>query len=181
MSRTCGRQIALVVEHVVDVGPEQPEAGGAAGLKHERGNPEASAGVLRGGEGGVEDEARQPRCPLLCEERRERVADVARGLHGGVQGEELGDAAVVRRGRHGLRDDVRHGDEGDPGRVARGVRRVERRVEDGDGEPPRVQRAGEVQHRAEVALERQWAQHDASAAGWSWSWSWSWTVPSGHC
>jgi hypothetical protein len=33
-------------------------------------------------------------------------------------------------------------------------------VEDGDGEPPRVQRAGELQHRADVALERQRKQRD---------------------
>jgi hypothetical protein len=59
--------------------------------------------------------------------------------------------------------------------VARGVRRVERRVEDGDGEPPRVERAGELQHRADVALERQREQNDASAEGRR-----CWTAPSGH-
>jgi len=69
-----------------------------------------------------------------------------------VEAEDLGDA--VGGGRHGLQDGVRHVDEGEP-RVARGVRRVERRVKDRDGEPPRVERAGQLQHRADVALERQ--------------------------
>ena len=68
-----------------------------------------------------------------------------------VEAEDLG---------HGLRDGVRHVDEGEP-RVARGVRRVERRVKDRDGEPPRVERAGQLQHRADVALERQREQHHA--------------------
>ena len=47
-----------MVEHVV--GPEQAEARGAAGVQHERGQAEAGGGLLRGGEGGVEDQARQP-------------------------------------------------------------------------------------------------------------------------
>ena len=45
--------------------------------------------------------------------------------------------------------------------MPRGVRGVEGRVEDGDGKPPRVERAGELQHRVDVALERQRKQRDA--------------------
>lgn len=48
---TCRWQIALVVEHVV--GSEQAEAGGAAGVQHERGQPNAGGSLMRGGEGGV--------------------------------------------------------------------------------------------------------------------------------
>lgn len=40
-------------------------------------------------------------------------------------------------------------------------RRVEGRVEDSDGEPLRVEHACELQHRADVPLERQGEQRDA--------------------
>ena len=45
------------------------------------------------------------------------------------------------------------------------AQRVEARVEDGDGEPPRVERAGQVHHRVDVALERQWEHQRAAAPG----------------
>ena len=119
-----------------------------ASVEHERGQAEGGGGLLGGGEGGVEDQARQPGLPLRRRrrrhERRERGADAPGGLHGGVEGKDLGDAV----GAGGLRDGVGHRDEGEA-RVVSGVRRIERRVEDGDGEPPRAERAGQLQHRAE--------------------------------
>ena len=136
-----------------------------AGVEHECGQAEGGGGLLGGGEGGVEDQAHQPGLPLRrrrSHERRERGADAPGGLHGGVEGKDLGDA-VGAGGAGGLRDGVGHRDEGEA-RVARGVRRVERRVEDGDCEPPRAERAGQLQHRADVALERQREQRDAGSA-----------------
>jgi len=58
------------------------------------------------------------------------------------------------------------GDEGElVGRVARGVGGVEAGVaEDRHGEPPRMEQRGELEHRTDVALERQREQHDAPAA-----------------
>jgi len=79
-------------------------------LQHERGQPERSLVVLRGGERGVEDEARQPGLRLVRKEQRERIVDVAGRLHGGGEGEDVG-VAINRRG-HSLWDDVRHGEEG---------------------------------------------------------------------
>jgi hypothetical protein len=149
-----------VVEHVV--GPEQTEAGRAACVQHERWQPEAGRRRLRSGERGTDDQARQPRpfvLLLLGQERREHVANAAGRLHGGVECEDLGDAVAGHVGRDG----VRHLDEGEP-RVPRRVRRVEGRVEDGYGEPARVERAGELQHRADVALERQREQRDAGGS-----------------
>ena len=82
-----------MVEHVV--GPEEAEAGSAAGVEHERGQAEGGGVLLGGREGGVEDQARQPGLPLRRRrrhERRERGADTPGGLHGVVEGNDLGDA-----------------------------------------------------------------------------------------
>lgn len=66
--------------------------------------------------------------------------------------------------RVALRRAVRDGDEV-VGRVAGRVGSVEVGVEDGDGEATRVEEAGELEHRVNVALVREREQQHAAAVG----------------
>ena len=148
-------------KHVV--GEVAAKAGGAAGAEHERGDPQPGGGLLHGEEMGVDDEARDAGLPLAGGDHRgEHLADVGRrrgaalvlrGLHGGVHGEDdLG--AATARGDVG-RDAVGDLDDREL-RVARRVERVEAGVEHGDAQAAAaVERAGQLQHRVGVALERQ--------------------------
>jgi hypothetical protein len=47
--------------------------------------------------------------------------------------------------------------------VAQGVGGVQAGVEDRHGEDPRMEQRGELEHRTDVALERQWKQNNSPA------------------
>ena len=156
------------------VGEVAAEAGGAAGAEHERGEAELGGGLLRGHEVTVDDEARRAGLPPLVvggDHRREHVAEGRRRLtavHGDVQGYDDVDDVTIR-GDVG-RDAVGHLGEREL-RVARRVDRVEAGVEHGDGQlaaaaaTAAVERAGALQHRVDVALERKREhQHPAPPA-----------------
>lgn len=105
-----------------------------------------------GEEVGFKDKTRDRRPVLVGDHRREDVPERRRavGRHGCVHGVDDVDD-VPGRGDVGG-DAVVHGHELEL-RPAPVVRRVEPRVEHGDGEPPGVERVGELEHRVDVALE----------------------------
>ena len=145
------------------VSHEASEAGRARRPQHERLEADRRGGPGHGEEVGVEDDARGGGLLLLV--REHRLEDASEGrrllrLHGGVHGVEDSDDVAGRGDAGG--DIVEHGHEPEL-RAARGVRGVEGHVEHGDGEPPRVERVGQLQHRVDVALERQREKQHAAA------------------
>ena len=166
--RTLRRLVPLVGEH--GERREHAEAGSAAGAQHERGHAEPPRNVQERQKVGVGDEARDvvlPRCLLLRLRRRQQRGQALpeRSLTGAVHGEDVLDGhlegirAALRRQAVG---DDGHGDEV-VGRVAGLVGGVEVGVEDGDGEPARVEEAGELEHGVDVALVREREEQHAAA------------------
>ena len=145
------------------VSHEASEAGRARRPQHERLEADRRGGPRHGEEVGVEDDARGGGLLLVREHRLEDAPEGRRllRLHGGVHGVEDADDVAGRGDAGG--DAVGHGHEPEL-RTAPGVRRVEARVVHGDGEPPRVERVGQLQHRVDVALERQREHQDAARA-----------------
>jgi len=139
---------------------EASEAGSAGGAQHQRPEPDRRSSAGHGEEVGVEDDARGRGQRLVRDHGLEDGPEGRRpvGLHGGVHGLDDVDDVPGRRdvGRDAVGD--RHELELP---VARGVRRVEARVEHGHREPPRVQHVAQLQHRVDVALERQREHQDA--------------------
>jgi hypothetical protein len=141
------------------VGEHAAERGGAVCPQHERRDAQPVCRAQRRVALPVDHRARD--VLATTEQRREGLPEGR--LAGGVQGQELrDDVGAEGRDLVGERRLV-DGDEGEL-RVARGVGGVEAGVEDRHGEAPRMEQLGELEHRTDVALERQREQHDPPAA-----------------
>jgi len=154
--KVAGVAQARVREHVA-------QRGGAVRPEREHGDAELAGGAQRGVALPVDHRARDVVAapPPQQQQRREGLPEGR--LAGGVQGQQLREDVGVRGG--GLVSErLVDGDEGEL-RVARGVRSVEVRVEDGDSEAMSVEDRRELEHGVQVALEWQGEEDDLAAVG----------------
>jgi hypothetical protein len=142
------------------ISQEAAEARGAGGSQHHCGHAEPPRHLQQRQQVRVADQARDDVVPrvLLLQQRGQALPE--RRLARAVQ---LEYALGGHLRRVALRRAVRDGDEV-VGRVAGRVGSVEVGVEDGDGEAARVEEAGELEHRINVALVREREQQHAAVA-----------------